>query len=331
MTQPQFPIAAGIIGPTALGKSRLAMDLAGALGDTVILSTDSMQVYRRMDIGTAKPTAEERVRVPHWGIDEVEPSESWTVTRTQGVARSCLEAAAGASHRCLVVGGTGLYFHAVVDGFDVPPSAAAERQHFTRLASQPGGLAELYRRLADLDPVAASRIEPNNERRIVRALAVQQATGRPFSTFGPGVAHFAADPEQSSRGGSADGIPVVGLTASTETRARLIAQRIDEMIERGWLAEVEGLLSGTPPSATAWQAIGYREMAAVIGHEMSLDDAVVSINTKTRRFARRQIAWFRRDPRIRWFDIDDYTTSKSLLDAVMAHIDIGGAIASEDH
>ena len=145
------------------------------------------------------------------------------------------------------------------------------------------------------------------------------------------MAHFAADPEQSSRGGSADGIPVVGLTASTETRARLIAQRIDEMIERGWLAEVEGLLSGAPPSATAWQAIGYREMAAVIRHEMSLDDAVVSINTKTRRFARRQIAWFRRDPRIRWFDIDHYTTSKSLLDAVMARIDIGGAIASEDN
>ncbi len=322
MTQLNRPILAGIVGPTALGKSRLAMDLAKAAGNASILSTDSMQVYRGMDIGTAKPTPDDRILVRHYGIDEADPWDSWTVTRTQEVASACLAKTAADGDECIVVGGTGLYFHAVIDNFEVPPAAEAERRLLSDQAATAEGLVRLYQRLEQLDLSAASKIEPNNERRIVRALAVIASTGRPFSSFGPGVADFSAGLGTPKTAAERSTPCLIGLTATAETRAMQIAERIDQMMDLGWLQEVERLLAGPKPSATAWQAIGYPELAAVITGEHTISDAIEAINSRTRRFARRQIAWFRRDPRIRWFDVDDFASKDSLTSAVLDFVRI---------
>jgi len=275
-----------LVGPTASGKTEAGIALATALGAEV-LSVDSMLVYRGMDIGTAKPTAEQRAAVPHHLLDLAEPSERFTVARFQTAARAVLRRVADP----LLVGGSGLYFRAVADDLRFPPEDPAVRAALEAEADELGA-DELYRRLAQTDPVAADRIEPGNVRRTIRALEVTAITGAPFSDFA--AAWEVYDPAR---------VRVAGIRMDTATTDVRVRARVAAMLEAGWLGEVRSLVDhGFGAWLTASQAIGYAELAAHLDGRLALDEAMTQTVKRTKELARRQSAWFRRDPRIRWFD-----------------------------
>ncbi|HVF75075.1 MAG TPA: tRNA (adenosine(37)-N6)-dimethylallyltransferase MiaA [Acidimicrobiales bacterium] len=276
-----------LVGTTASGKSALALEVARRVPDIELVSVDSMQVYRGMDIGTAKPSAAERAEVPHHLVDLAEPSEDFSVARFQEAAARVLADIEGRGRRALLVGGTGLYLRAVIDAFEVPGQFPEVRDE---LEAEPDTDA-LYRRLSELDPVAAARMEPTNRRRVVRALEVTMGSGRPFSSFGPGL-----DAHPPAR------FDMVGLWLPRKANAARIAQRIDAMIGAGLVDEVRAL-SARPDglSRTARQALGYREVLAHVEHGVPLADCLAEAVARTRDFARRQRMWFRRDPRITWY------------------------------
>ncbi len=254
-----------------------------------ILTVDSMQVYRRMDIGTAKPTGAERRGVVHHLIDLVDPGEEWTLTRWVEAARRAVDEVEQRGHRVLLVGGTGLYFNALVDGFQPPgryPGVLAD------LEARPD-TAALYSHLAELDPVGASRIEPGNRRRVLRALEVTLGSGRPFSSYGPGTGAY---PPVRWR--------LAGVWLPRPVIARRIAARLTAMVDAGLVGEVEALRQGEL-SSTARQALGYREILAHLDGRGGLAEALEETERRTRAFARRQRVWWRRDPRIRWFGAAD--------------------------
>jgi len=279
-----------LVGPTAAGKSALALELARARGDVEIVSLDSMQVYRGFDIGTAKPTAAERAEVVHHLVDVADPSEEWSVRRTQLGARAAIAGIEARGRRALLVGGTGLYVRAVVDDLAIPPTDPAVRAAIDADAER--DLAALHERLTQLDPDAAARMEPGNRRRIVRALEVIELTGRPFSSFGPGIDDY---------GPPALDVTLLGLAVDPNVLARRIEQRFAAMRVAGLVDEVRRLAE-QPLSRTARDAIGYREVLAHLAGELSLGDALDAAVRRTRRFARRQRVWFGRDPRIQWID-----------------------------
>jgi tRNA dimethylallyltransferase len=289
------PAPLAIVGTTASGKSALAMALARHRGDLELVSVDSMQVYRGMDIGTAKPTPAEQAEVRHHVIDLVDPWDPFDVHSFQAAVAGALSDIAGRGRRAVLVGGTGLYLQSVVDGFEIPgqyPDVVAE------LDADPD-TAGLHARLAQLDPVAAGRMDPANRRRIVRALEVTVGSGRPFSSYGPGVGTYPATP-----------IALVGVRLPPPVVAERIETRYHQQLADGFLAEVERLAAGPPPSRTAAQALGYRELLAHLVARSAgdaaptLDDALDEAIRRTRAFARRQRAWFRRDPRISWLDAE---------------------------
>lgn len=274
-----------VLGPTASGKSDVAMAAALAVAGTEIVAVDAMQVYRGMDVGTAKPTAADRSSVPHHCLDLADPSADFTVADYRSAYDVATPTIAG---RPLLVAGTGLYLAAVVDRLEIPgrwPEINAE------LATQPD-LAALHRRLAALDPVAAGRIEPGNRRRIVRALEVVLGSGRPFSSFGPGVQAY---PPTAAT--------LLGVRWARPLVAARVGARVEAMMAAGLLAEVERVAAGGM-SRTSRQALGYKELLDHLQGSTSLADAVATIVARTRRFAVRQERWFRRDPRVRWIDVD---------------------------
>jgi tRNA dimethylallyltransferase len=265
---------------------------AHALADVEIVSLDSMQVYRGLDIGTAKPTAAERAAVPHHVIDVVDPTEEWSAVRHQAAARAAVADIEGRGRRALLVGGTGLYVQAVVDDLRFPEENLELRTELEAATTEPGAVAAAYDELARRDPEAAGKIDPHNARRIVRALEVIRLTGRPFSSFGPGVDHF---------GPTAFPVRMAGVWLPRHTLSRRIGARFAAMRDAGLVDEVRALLEGPPLSRTAGQAIGYKEViAALSGGPPSLDTALDTAVRRTRSFARRQRMWFRRDPRIMW-------------------------------
>ncbi|MFI5052778.1 MAG: tRNA (adenosine(37)-N6)-dimethylallyltransferase MiaA [Acidimicrobiia bacterium] len=289
MTRPHL----ALVGPSASGKSALAIAVARALGDVEIVSIDSMQVYRGLDIGTAKPTVAERDAIPHHLIDVADPGEDWSVARFQTAARAAIADIEGRSKRALIVGGTGLYLQAVIDPLAFPPEDRTVRIELEVESATPAGLAAAYSELARLDPVAAARIEPGNRRRITRALEVIRITGRAFSSFGDGVRCY---------GPPVFPVTTAGVWLPRSVLAARISRRIAAMRDGGLVEEVRALRARGALSRTARQAIGYREVLAhVDGDEPSLDAALETTAARTRAFARRQRMWFRRDPRIGWF------------------------------
>lgn len=276
------------MGPTATGKSALALAMARRLGDVEIVSVDSMQVYRGMDIGTAKPTPAERAEIPHHLVDIADPSEDFSVARYRDAFDAAVQEIEARGRRALLVGGTGLYVRAVIDRLEPPgewPAVRAEldQEHDTRA---------LHERLTRLDPVAAGRMEPTNRRRVVRALEVCLGSGRPFSSFGPGLTAY---PPIAVR--------QIGLRVRRDELVARIAARYREQLAAGFLDEVRGLADRPAGlSRTAAQALGYRELLAYVRGELGLDEAVELAVTRTRQFAVRQERWFRRDPRITWLD-----------------------------
>jgi tRNA dimethylallyltransferase len=301
-----------LVGTTASGKSALALDLARSDPTIEIVSVDSMQVYRGMDIGTAKPTPADRAEVPHHLIDIADPWDEFTVAWFAAEARRAVDDIAARGRRALLVGGTGLYLQAVVDELQVPGRYAEVR---ATLDAEPD-TAALHARLAELDPVAAGRMEATNRRRVVRALEVTLGSGRPFSSYGPGLGAY-----PPSR------YHLVGVRLPHDVVAERIEARYRRQMADGFLAEVERLLADPRGlSRTARQALGYRELASHLEDAVPLDDALDLAVRRTRRFARRQASWFRRDPRILWLDAaDDPATLRGALGAEVAAADGAGS------
>jgi len=281
-----------ILGPTASGKSDVAMALAAQHPEIELLAVDAMQVYRRMDIGTAKPTPADRAAVRHHCLDLVDAADDFTVSDFAKAAQAALTDIAERGDRAVLVAGTGLYLRSVTDPMDVPGRWPDVRADLDRRAAIEG-TAALHRQLAAVDPVAAAKMQPTNQRRVVRALEVTLGSGRPFSSFGPGIDTYPPVP-----------FAQFGLRWSRLALAKRIAERVHTMMAADLLGEVESLAAG-PVSRTARQALGYKELFDHLDGKCTLEAAVDMIIVRTRQFAVRQERWFRRDPRIRWIDIDD--------------------------
>lgn len=326
-----------IVGPTASGKSALAMELARRHPGTELFCVDSMTVYRRMNIGTAKPTAADQRAVRHHLLDLVEPDEPFSVVDFQQAYRAALADLTRRAHaaqasaqrvlvdqasaqrartpRALLVGGAGLYVRAVVDNLTPPgrfPEVSAQLEAMTT--------DELYDRLLAVDPLAASRILANNRRRALRALEVTLGSGKPFSSFGPGLHAYPPVEHQ-----------MFGVRIERGVLAQRIEARYRQQVADGFVDEVRELTGGgqqRPRSAaapaargalshTAAQSLGYREIAAHLRGEMTLDEAIAEAIRATLHFARRQQRWFRRDPRITWIDAD---TPAAMATAIETHL-----------
>jgi tRNA dimethylallyltransferase len=276
------------VGPTASGKTEASVDLAESL-HAEIVCVDSMLVYRGMDVGTAKPSAEQQGRVPHHLLDLADPTEPFSAARFQDLARRAVSAVQSRGSRALLVGGGGLYYRAVVDQLRFPGTSPAIRTMLEAEAIALGPEA-LYRRLAGFDPVAADRIEPRNARRTVRALEVAALTGRAFSEHSRAWERYPAG-----------GVRVAGVAVHRPALHQRIERRVEEMMPE-LLAETSRLLDrGSGPFLTSSQAIGYAEAVACLRGAISQSEAAAATIKRTKSLARRQMAWLRRDPRVRWF------------------------------
>ncbi|MBI2170499.1 MAG: tRNA (adenosine(37)-N6)-dimethylallyltransferase MiaA [Chloroflexi bacterium] len=283
-----------IVGPTAVGKTALAGELARRLPVEVI-SVDSRQVYRGMDIGTAKATPQERALVRHHLVDVVEPTDDFSLALFLDLAHAAIQDIAARGKLPLLVGGTGQYLWALLEGWRVPPVPPdpAFRAEMEALAREQGR-ETLVQRLAQADPQALAIVDTRNPRRVIRALEVHRATGVPWSQL-------------RARGEEQYDALVLGLTMPRAALYRRIDQRVDAMLAAGWADEVRRLLGqGVTPEHPSMASVGYWELAAYIKGEMSLGDATRNIKTASHRFARHQYAWFRlKDPRIHWLDASE--------------------------
>jgi tRNA dimethylallyltransferase len=296
-----------ILGPTASGKSDAAMHVARE-GGVQIVAVDAMQVYRGMDIGTAKPSRADRDAVAHHCIDLVDPAERFTVTQYKAAATAALDAIAAAGDRALLVAGTGLYLTAVIDDL-TPPGEWPEVR--AQLAAE-SDVAVLWARLVESDPVTAQRTDRHNRRRIERALEVTIGSGRPFSSFGPGTGAYPSN-----------GVTQIGILWPRDVLARRIEARVHAMMAAGLLAEVRGLHERRALSREAQQALGYKELIDHLEGRTGFDEAVAMVVTRTRQFAVRQERWFRRDPRVQWVtvDADPVAEVTPVLRAALQHAD----------
>lgn len=283
-----------VLGPTAVGKTALAIALAKRFR-TEVISGDSMLVYRHMDIGTAKPDANEQDGVVHHLIDIIEPSESFDVTAFLEAARKKIRDLNERGCVPILAGGTGLYIKALLEGyqFNVTPQNEAFRQEMERLIEERGA-EELHRRLAQVQPETAARLHPNDTRRVIRALEVATFGGETVS--------------QDKVDGQARlyDVAVIGLTSERSLLYERINQRVDRMMEMGLLGEVQSLLaSGVSPDAQSMKGIGYKELVAYLNGVCTLEEAVDAIKKGTRHFAKRQFTWYRKMPYIDWYDVQN--------------------------
>ena len=301
---PVVPVIA-VVGATASGKTELSLDLAERLGGEIV-NTDAMQVYRGMDIGTAKLPVAERRGIPHHLLDLLDIHETASVAEFQRMARATIDELRGRGVVPVLVGGSALYTRAVLDRFEVPGTDEQVRRVLEdELAA--AGPAALHERLHAVDPEAAAGILPSNGRRIVRALEVVTITGRPFSASLPQREYQLANAHQ------------VGVSIDRAMLEERIASRVDAMFEAGFVTEVEELVArGLKETRTASRAIGYPEVMAFLAGETSEDGARERTAAATRRFARRQDSWFHKDPRITWVDTTDADRLASALAVVGA-------------
>jgi len=299
-----LPIVA-LVGATASGKTGLSLDLAERLGGEVV-NTDAMQVYRGMDIGTAKLPVAERRGIAHHLLDLLDVTEPATVALFQGWAREAVEDLRARGATPVLVGGSALYTRAIVDRFEFPGTDDSLRRELEVELERVGSPA-LHERLAGVDPEAAAQIQPDNGRRVVRALEVIALTGRPFSASLPRLEY--ADPLTVQ----------VGVDIDRPTLDARIEARVDDMFASGFVEEVEALLArGLAEGRTAPRAIGYREVMGFLAGDRTLAEAIEQTKTATRRFARRQDSWFRKDPRIVWVAHDDPDRVEKAVGAVEA-------------
>jgi tRNA dimethylallyltransferase len=292
-----------ICGATATGKSDLAVDLAREIGAEII-NADSMQIYRGMDIGTAKLSIEERHGIPHHLLDVLDVSQDATVAWYQELARKAVAEIHGLGKHAIIVGGTGLYIKSILDDLNFPDTDAQVRQRLTEEAKL-FGIVNLFERLIQLDPAAAAAIDVKNERRVIRALEVIEITGKPFTANLPR--------EDSSKYPDA---MQFGLVMDRAELGARVESRIDRMWERGFVNEVDSLISlGINQATTARRALGYAQIIAMRAGEISEPAAIEDTKRATRQYVRRQETWFSRDARIQWI-----SPSQPRLETVMMKI-----------
>ncbi|MBE9528221.1 MAG: tRNA (adenosine(37)-N6)-dimethylallyltransferase MiaA [Proteobacteria bacterium] len=284
-----------IVGPTASGKSSLAMEAALRFNGEIV-GADSVQVYRQMNIGTAKPTPLERKRVPHHLIDILDPDEEYTVARFVADADLAIADICSRSRNAFVTGGTGLYIRSLVEGiFDGPEADTALREELLEVARQ-GGVNKVHDMLKHVDPESAEKIHPNNLRRVIRALEVEALTKRPISEFHS--EHALKEKRYNAL--------KIGLDIERSVLYKRIEGRVDKMVEAGLVAEVEGLLrDGYREDLKPMGALGYKEMVGYLNGEYPLDEAVRLLKRNTRRYAKKQLTWFKKDRAIEWYSRDD--------------------------
>lgn len=284
-----------IVGATAVGKSDLAFEVARISGGEIV-SGDALQVYRGLDIGTAKPTTAERARIPHHLIDVLDPVERFSAGRFATMARAVLEGIAARGRPAILAGGSGLYLRALLEGIaPLPPPDAAVRARLEKRFVEEG-LAALRSELARVDPATASRLGAGDRQRILRALEVALATGRPLSSW-LAETPFGREPLPARR---------IGLTLPRALLYDRIEARVRRMIDAGWLEEVRTLLaSGIEPGAPAFQAIGYAQWVRHLAGELGFEEAFRRIVVATRRYAKRQETWFRHEADVEWHDARD--------------------------
>jgi len=298
-----------ILGPTAIGKTKLGVDLALKLNGEII-SGDSMQVYKHMDIGTAKIRPVEMRGIPHHLINIKEPNESFSVAEFQKLAEDKIYEISSRSKLPLIVGGTGLYIQAVIDNyrFNEQEDVKQLRNKLFDLANEKGN-NYLYAKLAAVDPITAGKIHVNDLKRITRALEYYELTGKRISENTTGY--------DTSEMGKYNAI-LIGLNMERQKLYERINLRVDKMLEEGLIEEVKALLAkGYSASFCAMQSLGYRQIIAYLNGQYQLEEAVELIKRDTRHFAKRQLTWFRRDTRIHWFDIDKYIEYQHLLDEIV--------------
>lgn len=291
-----------IVGPTAVGKTAAAVELACEIGGEIV-SADSMAVYKGLDVGTAKPTAQEQARVRFHLIDVVDPAEPFSVGQFQRLAHEAIDGLSAKNLPAVVVGGSGLYVRAAIDGLDasIPPRNESLRRELA-LEARTCGRERVHERLARVDPESAARIHPNNLKRVIRALEIHEATGTPASVL------FEADSRRRPRHPQAR---LFGLELKREALYERIEQRVDAMIQKGLIDEVKALLErGLDAALPAMQGLGYKEIAGYLRGEYGKDEAIQLLKKNTRRFAKRQYTWFRADKRITWIDVDGRTASE---------------------
>lgn len=300
-----------ILGVTASGKGRLAFDLAESLGAEII-SIDSMKVYRRMDIGTAKPPLEARGGIKYHLIDIVEPSDSFSVGAFRDAALDAMEQIRGRGKQIVAVGGTALYIKALLYGlFEGPGSDERVRAELQERAGVQG-LAELYQGLTKIDPIAAERINPNDSKRIIRALEVHRITGKPISSFQRQWDE--SEPEHAWT--------IIGLRREKAEESMRINSRVKNMIGAGLVDEVKALLDEEKPlSKQSRCAIGYAEIIEYLNGRIELEDAVELIKKNTRRLAKNQRTWFKTFKNVHWLDIEPEETAEEILSRAKGFIE----------
>jgi len=292
-----------ILGVTASGKGRLAFDLAKSL-DAEIISIDSMKVYRRMDIGTAKPPQEARQRVKYHLIDVAEPSDSFSVGAFRVAALAAIEQIKSRKKKIIAVGGTALYIKALLYGLFEGPGTNQQIRAELKARAQAEGLAEIYCELTRIDPVAAERINPNDSKRIIRALEVYQLTGKPISSF-----QKQWDSSQTKHDWT-----IIGLRREKAEESKRINSRIKKMIADGLVDEVKALLAEEKPlSKQARCAIGYAEIIEYLNGQISLEEATELIKKNTRRLAKNQRTWFKTFKNVHWLDIEPNEPPEKIL------------------
>lgn len=293
-----------IVGPTASGKTRLSVELAKELGGEII-SFDSMQIYRGMDIGTAKPTMEERQGIVHHMLDIADPREDYSVSRFVEEADKLLQELLSQEKTVILVGGTGLYIDSLMKGLEFAPlPESGVRQELTRIA-QEQGIEVLMDRLRAVDPESAERIHPSNQKRVIRALEIYLESGKTMTQH---------NLETQQRPPKYEPLWIGLDYVNREALYARINRRVDLMVEQGLLEELQGLLAqGIPENATSMQAIGYKELMGYIRGECSLEQAKELLKQSSRRYAKRQRTWFRRNPKIHWFLLEDEPNFEALF------------------
>ncbi len=296
-----------VVGPTASGKSSLALSLAERL-NTEIISADSMQIYRGMEIGTAAPTPEERARVRHHFVGVIEPGQPFSAGAFQEQATPVARRLNAEGKIAVVAGGSGLYVRALIDGLFRGPGGDRRIRERLHREAETDGVPALYARLQDVDPAYAEQILPGDLRRIVRALEVYEVSGAPLSAWH--ARHQEEPPPFRAL--------QVGLDWEREQLYARIDARVDAMLAAGFVEEVRRLLAaGYEPALHRIRSLGYREMAGYLRGEMEYEQAVEAMKRNTRRFARRQLSWFRNDERIRWLPVDENISTDTLCDQVL--------------
>ncbi len=300
-----------ILGPTASGKTRLAIELAKRLNGEVI-SADSMQVYKYMDIGTAKPDEKEREGIKHYLIDEVDPSEEFSVARYQKLAYQYIDEVLSKGKLPIVAGGTGLYINSLIYNINFTETVSDwEFRERLKAEAEEKGNAFLHERLKKIDPKAAAKIHVNDLKRIIRALEVYEYTRKPISHH----------QEVSRKNPPKYRFIILGLTMDRERLYDRINKRVDLMIQKGLVQEVKSLVErGFDTKYTSMQGLGYKEIISYLKGEMSLDDAIYILKRDTRRYAKRQITWFKRIEGVYWLDLDRFKDADELTDAAVTYV-----------